>query len=179
MKLTGIFKDYDGLKAAYGLQPGDVIEDHFDGFLKKIAGQECILGEYSPIDRTFNTTLYGEDPERPGSGKMVHIYLDGLHRRYGDNISIDTLASVTKVDADKYIYCTNNDCGFTIAKETRWDFVPELTYGDIYDGNVEYNTGNIVGTQIIHNAIGPKPHQMYCPKCRQKQIFDEVGNSLP
>ena len=179
MKLTGKFKDYDGLKLAYGLQAGDEIDERFDGFLKLIAEKDCILGEYSPIDLTFNTTLLVEDPERPGSGIIVHQYLDGYNRRYGDNISIDTLESITKDGADEYIFCTNNDCGFVVAKDVRWDFATEFTYGDIYDGNCSNNPGSIVGTQIIMDACGPGAHMMYCPKCRQKQTFDEVGNTLP
>jgi len=178
MKITGVFKDYDGLRLAYGLAVDDSIDDEFDSFLKKVAGKDCILANYSPSYLTFDTTLFGEDPERPGSGKMVQLFLDGRSRRYGDNMGIDKLETINIVDGDKYIYCTK--CDFEIAKETRYDYEPTFTYGDIYDNNIDGNPNNpqtITGTMISLKAN--IKGRVFCPSCLSHEIFDEVGNTLP
>lgn len=119
--------------------------------------------------------MWAEDPERPGSGIMTYQHLDGRSRRYGDNMGIDKLDSVIKTNADTYIYCTR--CGFTISKDTRYDFEPSFSYGDIYAGNCSSNPGNIVGTTIHFNAC--KDGLMYCPQDRALTKWDEVGNTLP
>ncbi len=178
MKLTGVFKDYAGLRLAYGLDTTDPVDREFDSFLKIIADKECVLTNYRAINQTFDTTLFIEDPERPGSGKMVYDYLDGRSRRYGDNMGIDKLDSVTAIDADQDIYCTQ--CGFQISKETRYDYEPIFTYGDIYSDNIDGHPDNpvsITGTKISLKAY--QDGLMMCPIDRRHTKWDEVGNTLP
>ena len=178
MKITGVFKLYDDLRLAYGLSPSDDIDEEFDAFLKKIAGRDCVLTNYTPTSKTFDTTLWGEDPERPGSGIMVYQYLDGRSRRYGDNMGIDKLASINETATTEYIYCTN--CGFIASKATRYDFEPRFTYGDIFDQNIAGNPNNpttITGVDIpIMQA--DLNHRMYCPKHRGTAIFKTVQDSF-
>jgi hypothetical protein len=191
MKLTGTFKDLDGLKQAYGFDinnPELTMDSEFESFLKKIASKNTILAAYNPHRKTFNTTLVVEDPERPGGGHMVQTTLDGRSRRYGDNMGIDKLDTVTKVDADQYIYCTNRHCGFTVAKDVPYYYEPMFTFGDIYDGNCDSpkdldgdnptDRGTKTLTKIEFVACNGE-HRIFCPECLSHQKFDEVGNTLP
>ena len=201
MELRGIFKDLDGLKQAYGFvtpdpQTGKPVEmdQEFESFLKKIAGQETILAAYEPHRQVFNTTLVVEDPERPGSGIKIQTTLDGRSRRYGDNMGIDKLDSVTKTDADQYIFCGNKQCGFTVSKDTPYYYEPGFTFGDIFDGNCaqpndpDGDNPTDRGTKTLnkimfkaceHSSSGNPTGKMFCPECLSYQRFDEVGNTLP
>ena len=201
MELRGIFKDLDGLKTAYGFQDTDPqtgepqkMDQEFESFLKKIAGQETILAGYNPHRKTFNTTIVTEDPERPGSGIQIQTTLDGRSRRYGDNMGINKLDSVTKIEADGYIYCKNRHCGFTVAKEVPYYYEPMFTFGDIYNGNCDNpkdvdgvdptDRGSKTLTKVIFKACemdssGTPTGRMFCPECLSYQFFDEVGNTLP
>jgi hypothetical protein len=195
MELKGIFKDFDGLKAAYGFQDTDpatgepqTLDPEFESFLKKISGQETILAAYEPHKKTFNTTLIIEDPERPGSGIKIQTTLDGRSRRYGDNMGIDKLDSVTKTGADEYIYCTNPRCGFTVGKDVPYYYEPSFTFGMLYDGNCDSprdpdgdnptDRGSKTLNKIIFKACDGD-QRIFCPECLSHQKFDEIGNTLP
>jgi len=195
MELRGIFKDIDGLKEAYGYDENNgEMDQEFESFLKKIAGKETILAAYEPHRKVFNTTLVIEDPERPGSGIKIQTTLDGRSRRYGDNMGIDKLDSVTKIDADQYIFCTNSKCGFEVSKDVPYYYEPGFTFGDIFEGNCTELTdtdgddptdrGSKTLTKIIFKACemdsnGNPTGRIFCPECRSYQYFDEVGNTLP
>jgi predicted nucleic-acid-binding Zn-ribbon protein len=177
MKITGTFKTYDQLKLAYGNAPGAKLDDEFDSFLKKIAGKNCVLANYTPVSQTFDTTLLIEDPSRPGSGIIVQDFLDGRSRRYGDNMGIDKLASIVQTNTIDYIYCTK--CGYIVNKLTRYDYEPLFSYGDIFTNNITGNLNNpvsITGTTIKFKAA--VNGRIFCPKCRSHEIFKEVSTSF-
>jgi len=178
MKITGVFKDYNNLRLAYGIGPADKVDEKFDAFLHKISSKNCILGNYTPTSKTFDTTLLVEDPARPGSGIIVHQYLDGHSRGFGDNMGINKLDLITQVDTDKYIYCTS--CGFIVSKDTRYDSEPRFNYGDIYANTIAVHPANpttITGV-TIPLLTADVNHRMYCPKERTPKIFAEVGTSF-
>jgi hypothetical protein len=103
-------------------------------------------------------------------------------------MGIDKLDSVTKIDADQYIYCTNRRCGFTIGKDVPYYYEPLFTFGDLYDGNcdnpydVDGQDPTDRGTKTLDKIIFKAcdgPQRIFCPECLGHQKFDEVGNTLP
>lgn len=177
MKITGTFKDYAGLRLAYGNAPDASLDEEFDSFLKTIANRDCVLANYTPFSQTFDTTLLGEDPSRPGSGIILQEFLSGRSARYGNNMGIDKLAVINQEDTDTYIWCIN--CGFSVGKALRYDYEPIFTYGDLFVNNIVTHPDNPVSTTgtIVHfNAH--KDGKIFCPKCRSHQTFLEVSASL-
>jgi len=137
MKITGTFKDYDGLLAAYGTDESQEIDQRFKDFLKYIAGKDCILANYNPVKKTFDAALLVDKQDSQGNTIQVQEMLDPIMRRYSQNMGIDKLASHNCQDCDKTIYCTV--CGSQWPKDAKNDWIPEFTWGEIYDGNCTKN----------------------------------------
>ena len=192
------FKTYDDLRQEYGFQPDDRdIDSQFDGFLKLIAEKDVQLTNYNAKDKSFDTAFIIEDPNQPGQTRLEFPF--GIQRQYTQNLGINLLQnnSIQITDGDTAIYCTN--CGFTVDKKTRFDFVTIFNYGDIYNGNCETDNtqDNISGTTQWFDPIKPKNTnddcdpasgnpdagdeskcRMWCVKCRNYHIFKTVGSSL-
>lgn len=188
LKIEGVFLDYEGLRKQYGLPPSTAanapkVDPEFDGFLKRIAGKDVICADYRANEGLFKATMFVEDPERPGSGKMISKGFIGRDAGYADNMSVDKLASIDfdagEGDGTDYIFC--DTCGFTTAKSTRYDYEPSFTYGDIYDGNIDGNPNNpvsITGVEIKLKA-NLNPNWIFCPSHLGHSLFKELPTSYP
>jgi hypothetical protein len=177
LKVTGRFKSYDDLLTAFGTDINKEIDVDFDGFLHKIAEQDCVLSNYNALTRTFDAALLVDNPQNPGE-KMQEIPF-GILRRYTQNLGLNTLedSSIVCENGDQHIFCKS--CGYQVDKNIRFDYEPKFTYGDIFDGNcVANDSGNISGQIIVLNACDAEG-RIFCPNCRTYEFFDEVGNTLP
>jgi hypothetical protein len=177
MKITGTFKDYDGLIQSFGTDVTREIDETFNGFLKKIADQECILVSYNPLNKTFDATLMVPDPENPGNKVQEIPY--GILRGYTRNLGLNTLVdgSITCGKCTEHIYCTG--CGYQVGKDIRYDYEPRFTYGDVFNGDcTENDQNNISGQTIAFNACDSQG-RIFCPNCRTYEFFDEIANTIP
>jgi hypothetical protein len=175
MKITGTFKSYDDLLTAYGTDLNQEIDYQFDGFLKIIADKDCVLVNYDPVAKTFDTTLLIDDPNNPG--QKIQQMLDPFYRRYGENMGIDKLVdgSIVCEDCDQTIYCKK--CGSQYPKSLKYDAEPTFTWGELYDGQCTKNdVDNKSGTTIYFSAC--VDGKIFCFVCRHHEEFDEVGNSF-
>jgi len=177
MKITGTLKNYADLLTAYGYTPtSGPLDEQFDSFLKRIQGKDCYLGNYNPWSKTFDLSLIEPDPDRPGVNVMT--MLNGIEKRYGDNMGIDKLAIINQVDTADYIWCTT--CGFNAAKNTRYDYEPTYTYGDMFNNDLITAQG-VRGTKTLTKTLlkaSAPANKIYCPKCRKLSTFKTVQDSF-
>jgi len=176
MKITGTFKSYDDLLTAYGTDPNKEIDERFDGFLKFIADKDCILVNYDPRYKTFDATLLVDDPNNPG--QKIQQMFDPIMRRYSENIGIDKLVdgSIVCNGCDEVIYCAK--CGGQYPKNLKYDAEPIFTWGDLFNGDCDYNeTDNKSGVTIPFAACDDNGH-IFCFDCRQHTEFKEIQDSF-
>ena len=172
--MTGTFKSYDDLLAAYGLTEDDRLDEPFEFFLKTIADKDVVLTNYNPLNLTFDAAFFEENPNNPG--QTILVFPDRLRTTYFNNIGIDKLVdgSIQCDNCDDSIYCTR--CGLVVEKRIRYDYEPKFSYGDLFDGNCTTSTSdNVSGTEIILNVC--KDGLIRCPKCRSYAKFKEVSDS--
>jgi len=197
VKITATMKSYDDLRAEYGLQPGDKVDDKFDSFLKKIADKKVVLTNYNPGTKSFDPAFIVEDPNQPGQERIT--FPNGYEAQYQNNLGINLLVdgSLDCQDCDTSIYCTK--CGFVVDKTTRYDFEPMFSFGDIFDGlckrDDDPNQYTVGVTNYFKPCIpkdsnedcdgegggasdGESACLMYCVKCREYHLFKELSKSF-
>jgi hypothetical protein len=170
MKIKGTFKDYDNLLLAYNITDDKNLDDSWRSYLKKVAGRDVVLTNYTALNKTFDAAYLMDDPNQPGQLRIT--FPDGIESRYANNLPTRVLDTITCDDCDRTIFCTK--CGLQIEKDVGYDLEPRFSWEDIFEGNCEKeNSENI---DITFNVC--KDDLIFCPKCRTHTKFEEVGTTI-
>ncbi len=203
LRIEGQFKNYAGLLQALGIADDTKIDPRWRQFLRKAgsdnsgdinasAGKEIMLANYDPLNRTFDTVWRIPQPTttKPGetpvpSGLTVMDMPRGEESRYANNLPLRTVDSFTCTDCDQTVYCT--ECGFTVELSKPYEMLPEFTWEEVYNGNVEKNvadtdgndqeTGVVIdGTKVRFDVY--KNGLIWCPWHRGFGKFETVADSI-
>ncbi len=204
LHIQGQFKNYAGLLTALGILDDTVIDGRYRSFLKKAgsdntgditaaAGKEIILANYNGLERTFDTVWLIDKPTDTPAGKTpvpsgitVSEFPRGEETRYSNNMHLRMVDSFVCTDCDETIFCTS--CGFQVQKDTLYEFAPEFTWAELFDGGDTGDVRKMVdpATPMLADLVGAivtdinvcKDGQIWCPHHRGYGTFETITDSI-